>query len=47
MGKEEWRFSNQGGIPMQKKYIVRLTEEERETCREVIHKLKGSSQKSC
>lgn len=30
---------------MQKKYIVRLTEEERERCREVIRKLKGSSQK--
>jgi transposase len=30
---------------MQKKYIVRLTEEERETCREVIRKRKGSSQK--
>jgi Homeodomain-like domain len=30
---------------MQKKYIVRLTEQERETCHEVIKKLKGSSQK--
>ena len=30
---------------MQKKYIVRLTEQERETCREVIRKLKGTSQK--
>ena len=30
---------------MQKKYIVRLTEEEREICREVIKKLKGTSQK--
>ena len=30
---------------MQKKYIVRLTEEEREVCREVIRKLKGTSQK--
>ena len=30
---------------MEKKYIVRLTDEERETLREVIKKLKGSSQK--
>ena len=30
---------------MQKKYIVRLTEEERCELREVIKKLKGSSQK--
>ncbi len=30
---------------MQKKYIVRLTEEERSQLREVIKKLKGSSQK--
>ncbi len=30
---------------MQKKYIVRLTQDERETCREVIRKLKGTSQK--
>ena len=30
---------------MEKKYIVRLTEEERKTLREVIKKLKGSSQK--
>ena len=30
---------------MQKKYIVRLTDEERETLRSVIKKLKGSSQK--
>lgn len=30
---------------MQKKYIVRLTDEERETLRNVIKKLKGSSQK--
>lgn len=30
---------------MKKKYIVRLTEEERETLREVIRKLKDSSQK--
>ncbi len=30
---------------MQKKYIVRLTEEERHELREVIKKLKGSSQK--
>ena len=30
---------------MQKKYIVRLTEEERETCRQTIKKLKGTSEK--
>ena len=30
---------------MQKKYIVRLTDQERETCREVIRKLKGTSEK--
>lgn len=30
---------------MEKKYIVRLTDEERKTLREVIRKLKGSSQK--
>lgn len=30
---------------MEKKYIVRLTEEERKTCHEVIKKLKGTSQK--
>ena len=30
---------------MQKKYIVRLTETEREVCQDVIRKLKGSSSK--
>lgn len=30
---------------MRKKYIVRLTEQERAMCREVIKKLKGTSQK--
>lgn len=30
---------------MNKKYIVRLSEEEREVCQEVVKKLKGSSQK--
>jgi len=30
---------------MRKKYIVRLTQEERQKCREVIRKLKGTSQK--
>ena len=30
---------------MEKKYFVRLTEQERETCCEVIKKLKGTSQK--
>jgi hypothetical protein len=36
---------NQGGLIMKKKYIVRLTDEERKTLREVIRKLKDSSQK--
>jgi transposase len=31
--------------PLQKKYIVRLTESERQELREVVKKLKGSSQK--
>ena len=30
---------------MKKHYIVRLSEQERQTCQEVIKKLKGSSQK--
>ncbi len=30
---------------MNKKYIVRLTDEERQTCTEIIKKLKGTSQK--
>ena len=30
---------------MNKKYIVRLSEAERETCRDVVKRLKGSSQK--
>jgi len=30
---------------MKKKYIVRLSDQERQTCQEVIKKLKGSSQK--
>jgi hypothetical protein len=30
---------------MYKKYIVRLSDEERQVCREVVKKLKGSSQK--
>jgi len=30
---------------MQKKYIVRLSDEERETLREVVKKLKGTGQK--
>lgn len=34
-----------GGFPLNKKYIVRLTDEERAICRAVIKKLKGSSQK--
>ncbi|MDA1051495.1 MAG: helix-turn-helix domain-containing protein [Planctomycetota bacterium] len=30
---------------MQKKYIVRLEDDERETCREIVKRLKGTSQK--
>ena len=36
---------NKEGDAMLKKYIVRLTEEERETLRQVAEKFKGSSQK--
>jgi len=36
---------NQGGLIMKKKYLVRLADEERKTLREVIGKLKDSSQK--
>jgi hypothetical protein len=32
-------------FPMRKKYIVRLTDEERQTCMAVIKKLNGTSQK--
>jgi len=32
-------------FPMNKKYIVRLTDEERQVCTDVIKKLKGTSQK--
>jgi hypothetical protein len=32
-------------FPMQKRFIVRLTEEERNTLQEVVKKLKGTSQK--
>src|SRR6266545_117207 len=38
-------FREQGGCPMNKKYIVRLSEEERQSCLDVVKKLKGSSQK--
>jgi hypothetical protein len=30
---------------MNKKFIVRLSDEERDVCREIVEKLKGSSQK--
>jgi transposase len=33
------------GYAMRKKYIVRLTDEERQTLKQVVDKLKGSSQK--
>ena len=32
---------------MQKTYIVRLTDDERQTCLDVVKKLKGTSQKVC
>lgn len=32
-------------VPMNKKYIVRLSDAERRTCAEVVKKLKGTSQK--
>src|SRR5260370_18652878 len=32
-------------FPMRKKYVVRLSDEERGMCQEIIKKLKGSSQK--
>ena len=38
-------FSTHGGFAMQKVYIVRLTDEERETCLAVVKKLKGTSTK--
>ena len=34
-----------GRVPMEKKYIVRLSDTERETCVEVVRKLKGTSEK--
>src|ERR1044071_761971 len=37
--------STKEGCAMLKKYIVRLTEEERQTLQEIVRKLKGSSQK--
>src|ERR1035437_11174082 len=39
------KSSTKEGGAMLKKYIVRLTEEERETLRQVVEKFKGSSQK--
>jgi hypothetical protein len=39
------KASTKEGDAMLKKYIVRLTEEERETLRQVVEKFKGSSQK--
>ena len=35
-----------GGVLVRKKYIVRLTEEERKVCDDTIGKLKGSSEKA-
>jgi hypothetical protein len=32
---------------MYKKYVVRLSEEERQVCQDVVEKLKGASQKVC
>jgi hypothetical protein len=39
------KASTKEGGAMLKKYIVRLTEEERETLKQVVEKFKGSSQK--
>jgi transposase len=39
------RLSATRRFPMNKKFIVRLSEEERGICQEVVKKLKGSSQK--
>src|ERR1035437_8965209 len=39
------KASTKEGGAILKKYIVRLTEEERETLRQVVEKFKGSSQK--
>ena len=38
-------FTNHGGLLMVKKYIVRLSEEERSLLRDIVKKLKGTSQK--
>jgi hypothetical protein len=38
-------FFAQGGFVMQKIYIVRLTDEEREVCLAIVKKLKGSNTK--
>jgi hypothetical protein len=38
-------LGKQGGFPMQKKYIVRLSTKERGILEEIVKKLRGSSQK--
>jgi hypothetical protein len=38
-------FSAHGGFTMKKVYIVRLSDEERETCLAIVKKLKGTSTK--
>src|SRR5258706_10144861 len=38
-------FCQQRRVVMNKKYIVRLSDEERQVCQEVAKKLKGTSQK--
>jgi hypothetical protein len=43
--EEFWESSSIKEVPMNKKYIVRLSAKERRTLRETIRKLKGSSQK--
>src|ERR1035441_9442063 len=40
-----WDTSGHKEVPMNKKYIVRLSDEERGVCQEIIKYLKGSSQK--
>src|SRR5207244_7910853 len=37
--------SPKGGVPMIKKYIVRLSDDERAACQDIIKALKGSSQR--
>jgi hypothetical protein len=40
-----WETPDNKEVPVNKKYIVRLSEAERQVCQEVVKKLKGTSQK--